>query len=54
MRRFTAAMRNGKPDCVPVRPFAAEITTVHTGFICQQVTHDYRFAFEAIQNTFFC
>ncbi|MDR0705572.1 MAG: hypothetical protein LBF88_11365 [Planctomycetaceae bacterium] len=48
LKRFTTAMRNGKPDCVPVRPFAAEVTAVHAGFTCQQVTHDYRYAFEAI------
>ncbi|MGL4595135.1 MAG: uroporphyrinogen decarboxylase family protein [Thermoguttaceae bacterium] len=48
LKRYTTAMRNEKPDRVPVRPFAAEVTAVHAGFTCQQVTHDYRYAFEAI------
>jgi hypothetical protein len=41
-------MRNGVPDRVPVRPFAAEITAKYAGFNCQEVTHDYRKAFEAV------
>ncbi len=48
LKRYVTAMRNEKPDRVPVRPFAAEVTAVHAGFTCQQVTHDYRYAFEAI------
>ena len=47
-RRYTAAMRLGTPDRVPIRPFAAEFTAVHCGYTCQQVTHDYRTAFEAV------
>lgn len=46
--RYTTAMRNGMPDRVPVRPFAAEITARYAGFTCQEVTHDYRKAFEAV------
>ena len=48
LTRYVTAMRNGMPDKVPVRPFAAEITARHAGFTCQEVTHDYRKAFEAI------
>jgi uroporphyrinogen-III decarboxylase len=48
LSRYVTAMRNGMPDRVPIRPFAAEITARHAGFTCQEVTHDYRKAFEAI------
>src|SRR5215831_6132825 len=48
LRRYVTAMRNGMPDRVPVRPFAAEITARYAGFTCQEVTHDYRKAFEAV------
>jgi uroporphyrinogen-III decarboxylase len=46
--RYVTAMRNGQPDRVPIRPLAAEITAKYAGFTCQQVTHDYRMAFEAV------
>jgi uroporphyrinogen-III decarboxylase len=46
--RYVTAMRNGTPDRVPLRPLAAEITARHAGFTCQEVTHDYRKAFEAV------
>ncbi len=48
MARYVCAMHKGVPDRVPLRPFAAEITARHAGFTCQEVTHDYRKAFEAI------
>lgn len=48
LARYTTAMRNGMPDRVPVRPFAAEVTARYAGFTCQEVTHDYRKAFEAV------
>jgi hypothetical protein len=48
LNRYVTAMRNGMPDRVPLRPFAAEITARHAGFTCQQVTHDYNMAFEAV------
>ena len=48
LTRYVTAMRNGTPDRVPLRPLAAEITARHAGFTCQQVTHDYRLAFEAV------
>jgi uroporphyrinogen-III decarboxylase len=48
LNRYVTAMRNGQPDRVPLRPFAAEITARHAGYTCQQVTHDYRLAFDAV------
>ena len=48
LSRYVTAMRNGQPDCVPIRPLAAEVTAKYAGFTCQQVTHDYRMAFEAV------
>lgn len=47
LRRYVTALRNGKPDMVPIRPFVAEFTARYAGFTCQQVTHDYEKAFEA-------
>lgn len=46
--RYVAAMRNGTPDRVPLRPFAAEFAAKYAGYNCQQVTHDYRQGFEAV------
>ncbi|MDR1383715.1 MAG: hypothetical protein LBJ67_07715 [Planctomycetaceae bacterium] len=48
LTRYYTAMRNGKPDRVPIRPFAAEVTAVYAGMNCQDVTQDYNLAFEAI------
>jgi hypothetical protein len=48
LNRYVTAMRNGQPDRVPIRPFAAEVTAKYAGFTCQQVTHDYRMAFDAV------
>lgn len=45
--RYTTAMRNEKPDRVPIRPFVAEFTAKYAGMDCQQVTQDYRLAFDA-------
>ena len=47
LARYTTAMRNEKPDRVPVRPFAAEFITHLSGYTCQEVTHDYEKAFDA-------
>ena len=47
MRRYTAAMRNEKPDKIPIRPFVAEFTAVYAGSTCQEVTQDYQKAFDA-------
>ncbi len=48
LNRYVTAMRVGMPDRVPLRPFAAEITARYAGYTCQDVTHDYRKAFEAV------
>jgi uroporphyrinogen-III decarboxylase len=48
LARYTAAMRNQVPDRVPVRPFAAEVAARYAGYTCQEVTHDYRKAFDAV------
>jgi hypothetical protein len=47
LKRYTTAMRRGKPDRIPIRPFVAEFTAKYAGYTCQQVTQDYRIAFEA-------
>jgi hypothetical protein len=48
LARYTAAMRNRVPDRVPLRPLAAEVAAKYAGFTCQEVTHDYTKAFEAV------
>jgi len=47
LARYTTALRNEKPDRVPLRPFVAEFVARYAGYTCQEVTHDYRKAFEA-------
>jgi len=47
--RYVTAMRNGKPDRIPIRPFAAEFTARYAGYTCQEVTHDYEKAFAAVR-----
>lgn len=47
LRRYVTAMRNGKPDCIPIRPFVAEFTGRYAGYDCQQLAHDYELAFAA-------
>ncbi|HEY3414902.1 MAG TPA: uroporphyrinogen decarboxylase family protein [Armatimonadota bacterium] len=47
LRRYVTALRNEKPDRVPIRPFVAEFTATYAGYSCQEVTHDYRKAFDA-------
>ena len=47
LTRYVTAMRNEKPDCIPIRPFVAEFTSKYAGYTCQQVTHDYEMAFAA-------
>ncbi|MBI2433199.1 MAG: hypothetical protein HYV26_10035 [Candidatus Hydrogenedentes bacterium] len=51
LKRYTTALRNEKPDRVPLRPFAAEFTAVYAGYTCQEVTHDYTKAFDAVCKT---
>ena len=45
MKRYVTAMRNEKPDMIPIRPFVAEFTAKYAGYTCQEVTHDYEKAF---------
>ena len=47
LARYVKAMRNEKPDRVPIRPFVAEFTGVHAGYTCQELAHDYHKAFAA-------
>ncbi len=47
LKRYVAAMRNEKPDMVPVRPFVAEFTAKYAGYTAQEVTQDYHKAFAA-------
>ncbi len=49
LNRYLTAMRNEKPDMVPIRPFVAEFTARYAGFTCQEVTHDYNKAFIAVR-----
>jgi Uroporphyrinogen-III decarboxylase len=46
-KRYLTAMKNEKPDRVPIRPFAAEFIAKYAGFTVQEVTHEYSKAFEA-------
>ena len=48
LNRYVTAMRNEKPDKIPIRPFVAEFTAKYAGYSCQEVTHDYTKAFEAV------
>ncbi|MFH1745996.1 MAG: uroporphyrinogen decarboxylase family protein [Planctomycetota bacterium] len=49
LNRYTTALRNEQPDCVPIRPFVAEFTAKYAGYTCQDVTHDYELAFAAVR-----
>jgi len=51
LARYVTAMRNERPDQIPIRPFVAEFTARHTGRTSQQVVHDYPQAFEAAIQT---
>ena len=47
LKRYVTAMRNEKPDRIPIRPFVAEFVAKYAGYTCQEVTHDYEKAFAA-------
>lgn len=47
LNRYITALRNGKPDRVPIRPFVAEFVGRYNGNTCQELSHDYTKAFEA-------
>jgi hypothetical protein len=51
LSRYVCALRNGKPDQVPLRPFAAEFVGKYAGYTCQELSHDYNLAFEAVCKT---
>jgi len=51
LARYTTAMRGGMPDRVPIRPFVAEFCAKYAGFTCQEVTHDYAKAYDAVLKT---
>ncbi|GAB4255547.1 MAG: uroporphyrinogen decarboxylase family protein [Acidobacteriota bacterium] len=48
LARYVTALRNEMPDAVPIRPFVAEFTAKYAGYTCQEVTHDYTKAFDAV------
>ena len=48
LNRYVTAMRNARPDRVPIRPLMAEFTAAYAGYTCQEVTHDYNKAFDAV------
>jgi uroporphyrinogen-III decarboxylase len=47
LKRYVTAMRNEKPDRIPIRPFVAEFVAKYAGYTCQEVAHDYEKAFAA-------
>lgn len=47
LKRYVTAMRNEKPDTIPIRPFVAEFTAKYAGYTCQEVTHNFEKAFTA-------
>ena len=47
LKRYVTAMRNEKPDRVPIRPFVAEFVADYAGYNHQEVTHDYELIFKA-------
>lgn len=47
LKRYVTAMRNEKPDMIPIRPFVAEFTAKYAGYTAQEVTHDFEKAFAA-------
>lgn len=49
LKRYVTAMKNEKPDMIPIRPFAAEFAARYAGYTCQEVTHDMEKAFLAVR-----
>lgn len=47
LNRYVTAIRNEKPDRIPIRPFVAEFTARYAGYTCQEVVHDFEKAFAA-------
>ncbi len=49
LKRYVTALKNEKPDRVPIRIFAAEFTAKYAGYTSQEVTHQYDKAFRAVR-----
>ncbi|MDZ7837323.1 MAG: hypothetical protein U5N58_04895 [Actinomycetota bacterium] len=49
LKRYVTTLKNGKPDRVPIRIFAAEFTSSYSGYTVQEITHQYEKAFEAVR-----
>jgi len=49
LSRYVTALRNEKPDCIPIRPFVAEFAGRYAGYTCPEVTHDYELALDAVR-----
>ncbi len=49
LERYVTAMRNEKPDRIPIRPFVAEFAAKYAGFTMQEATHDADKALEAVR-----
>ena len=42
LRRYVTAMKNERPDCIPIRPFVAEFTARYAGFTVQEASYPFR------------
>jgi hypothetical protein len=51
LHRYVTAMRNERPDRVPIRPFLAEFCGKLTGCDAMQQSHDFSAAFQAVRDT---
>ncbi len=49
LTRYTTAMKNGKPDRIPLRIFAAEFANTYAGITNQEALFDYEKAFAAVR-----
>ena len=49
LKRYVTAMRNEKPDMIPIRPFVAEFVAKYAGFTHEQVTQDLELACQAVR-----
>lgn len=51
LHRYVSAMRNEKPDRVPIRPFLAEFCGKLAGYDSMQQSHDFQVSFQAVCDT---
>ena len=51
LHRYVTAMRNEKPDCVPIRPLLAEFCGKVAGCDAMQQAHDFQASFQAVRAT---